>query len=152
MQYATSFPEIEAEFVERAHAAVWCSGASVDGQGRPRSRVLHPFWEGATGWITTMRGSPKARHFATTPFLSLAYVADPVRPVYAECRVTWEDDPATRRRVWDLFKHAPPPLGFDPAMMWPNADAPEFGLLRLSPWRIELYDLLDQTKRRVWQE
>ncbi|GAB4204042.1 MAG: pyridoxamine 5'-phosphate oxidase family protein [Roseiflexaceae bacterium] len=151
MQYATSFSEIEAEFVERAHTAVWCNGATIDPQGRPRSRVLHPLWEGATGWITTGRHSTKARHFAAHPYLSLAYVADPFKPVYAECHVAWEDDQATKRRVWDLFKHTPPPLGFDPAIIWPDVDNPEFGLLRLTPWRIELYDLMNQANRRIWQ-
>lgn len=29
-------------FVEMAHRIVWASVATVDGQGRPRSRILHP--------------------------------------------------------------------------------------------------------------
>ena len=43
----TNFAEIEAEFIERVHTMVWCSAATVDRQGRPRSRILHPIWEGA---------------------------------------------------------------------------------------------------------
>ncbi|MFN8452110.1 MAG: hypothetical protein U0521_26830 [Anaerolineae bacterium] len=49
----TDFSEIEGEFIRRVHTMVWCSVASVDSQGRPRSRILHPIWEGATGWIGT---------------------------------------------------------------------------------------------------
>ena len=44
-------------FVEMAHRIVWCSAATVDAQGRPRSRVFHPLWQwdGAKliGWICT---------------------------------------------------------------------------------------------------
>jgi hypothetical protein len=36
------FAEIASEFLERANRMVWCSAATIDGRGRPRSRVLHP--------------------------------------------------------------------------------------------------------------
>ena len=32
-------------FVEMAHRIVWASVATVDRQGRPRSRILHPIWQ-----------------------------------------------------------------------------------------------------------
>ena len=32
-------------FVEMAHHIVWCSAATIDQSGRPRSRVLHPVWD-----------------------------------------------------------------------------------------------------------
>jgi hypothetical protein len=38
------------------------------------SRVLHPIWEGSTGWILTHRGSHKSKHLAANPHTSLAYV------------------------------------------------------------------------------
>jgi hypothetical protein len=45
-------------FVEMDHQIVWCSVATVDRAGRPRSRVLHPIWvwseEALTGWVATM--------------------------------------------------------------------------------------------------
>ena len=80
------FSEIEEEFIQRVHRMVWCSAATVDRQGRPRSRVLHPIWEGSTGWIGTHRHSHKARHLARNPYVSLAYIADLHRAVYADCR------------------------------------------------------------------
>ena len=47
-----------AAFVEMAHRIVWCSVATVDRAGRPRSRVLHPIWtwedERLTGWVGTV--------------------------------------------------------------------------------------------------
>ena len=44
-------------FVEMAHEIVWASVATVGSDGRPRSRVLHPYWEfdgnNLVGWIAT---------------------------------------------------------------------------------------------------
>lgn len=151
MPNVTSFAEIEQEFIERAHTMVWCNCATVDTQQRPRSRVLHPIWEGTTGWIATRRTSPKSRHLAHNSFVSLAYVADPFKPVYVECRATWDDTPASKERIWNLFKQTPPPLGYDPGMIWPCVDDPDYGLLHLTPWRIELYDLMKQANIKVWQ-
>jgi hypothetical protein len=140
--------EIAGEFVERAHKIVWCNVATVDGHGRPRSRVMHPVWEGTTGWITTRRGSPKTRQLAQHPFVSLAYVADIANAVYADCAAQWVDDPHERARVWALIAGLAPPVGFDPAPMYISPDDPGFGLLKLTPWRIELSALPDA--RRVW--
>jgi general stress protein 26 len=147
----TTFAEIEPEFTQRAHAAVWCNVATVDSHNRPRSRVLHPIWEGQTGWVATQRNVLKARHLSRNPYVSLAYIADPMRPVYAECQAQWADDPATRQRIWNLFKTTPPPLGYDPGAIWPGPDDPDYGVLRLTPWRIDLYDLMNQANRKTWQ-
>ena len=51
----SSFAEIETEFIERVHHMVWCNVATIDTLDRPRSRILHPLWEGTVGWITTRR-------------------------------------------------------------------------------------------------
>ncbi len=151
MRRVSSFAEIEQEFIERAHSAVWCNVATVDARGRPRSRVLHPIWEGATAWITTRRTSFKSKQLARNPYVSLAYIKDPFKPVYAECRAAWEDDAAAKQRIWDLFKNTPPPLGYDPGSIWNGAEDPDFGVLRLAPWRIDLYDLIEQHNRKVYQ-
>lgn len=150
-QYISTFSEIADEFVTRAHTSVWCNAATVDEKGRPRSRVLHPIWEGQVGWIAVNRHSPKAKHLEGTPYLSLAYISDPLKPVYAECRATWENDIATKERVWDLYKSAEEPLGYDPGMIWQSPQNPEFGLLRLEPWLIRLYDLLAQENHQIWR-
>ncbi len=44
-----TFAGIEAEFRARVERMVWCNVATVDGQNRPVSRVLHPIWEGSDG-------------------------------------------------------------------------------------------------------
>jgi uncharacterized pyridoxamine 5'-phosphate oxidase family protein len=154
MTRVASFAEIETEFVARAHAMVWCNCATTDASGRPRSRVVHPYWEGEQGWITTLRSSLKVKQVAANPFVSLGYVADPFRPIYVECRAVWDGDLATRRRLWDLLKSIPSPLGFDAAAVWGNIDDPENGLLRLTPWRIEMNDFSHESGppvSKVWR-
>ncbi|GEM_PF-3482663 len=37
-----------------------------------------------------------------------------------------------------MFKDAPPPLGYDPASTFVSPDHENFGLLKLTPWRIDL--------------
>jgi general stress protein 26 len=137
------FDEIAEEFLARANRIVLCSVATVDSQGRPRSRILHPIWEGSTAWITTNPASFKRRHLATNPYVSLAYV-DAVKPAYADCQAEWVTDPAEKQHVWDLCLSTPLPLGFDPAPIYDPVDGSttgriEFGALKLTPYRITLY-------------
>jgi hypothetical protein len=105
---------------------------------RPRSRILHPIWEGATGWIGTHRHSHKSQHLARNPYMSLAYISNVMNPVYVDCTAEWVDDPAQKQRIWDLFLNTPEPLGYDPAISFGSVDRDDFGLLKLTPWRIDL--------------
>ena len=149
-----SFADIEAEFLRRVSRIVWCTVATIDPKGRPRSRILHPIWEGPTGWIATGRQSTKSRHLAHTPYVSLSYWDQQHQQIYAECTAEWEERLPEKARVWELFKTTPPPLGYDPAMFWKGPDDPGFGLLKLTPWRIELSaleDLFKGTPPQVWR-
>lgn len=56
----SSFADIEADFIERAHRMVWRHMATDGPDSRPRTRVVHPVWDGATAWITSLRVGPKA--------------------------------------------------------------------------------------------
>ena len=134
----SSFAEIEAEFVARVHSVIWCNMATTDRQGRPRSRIVHPVWEGCTGWATSRPNSPKAAHLAHNPYVSLAYVKDLGKPVYVDCCCAWVDDSAEKARVWAFIKSVPEPVGFDPGTIFSGVDDPEFGLLKFTPWRIQL--------------
>ncbi len=136
--HVTNFSEIEAEFIKRVHTMVWCNAATVDSQQRPRSRILHPIWEGKTGWIGTHRNSFKSRHLAQNPHLSLAYISNVMNPVYVDCTAEWIDDMDEKRRIWDWFKNAPEPLGYDPAVSFVSVHHKNFGLLKLTPWRIDI--------------
>jgi uncharacterized pyridoxamine 5'-phosphate oxidase family protein len=145
-----SFSDIRDEFLERANRIVYCNLATIDAQGRPRSRVVHVVWEDATGWITTDPTYPKSRHIAANPYVSLGYVADIAAPAYAECRAEWVGDLDEKQRVWELIKATPPPLGFDPAPIYQTPDSARFGLLRLTPWRIQVSDA--PAYHRIWEQ
>lgn len=148
----TDFSEIEPAFRERIDKMVWCAVATVDTHGRPANRLLHPNWEGDTGWILTYRNSVKRLHLAKNPYVSLAYVSDVVNPVYVEAIAGWEEDPEVRRRVWELFKSNPEPLGYDPEPMFGSPDHENTGLLRIEPWKISLATLGGDPWQIVWRK
>lgn len=145
-----TFSEIETEFLQRVHTMVWCSMATRDTKDRLRSRILHPLWEGATGWASARPESLKARHIAHCPYVSLAYVSDIARPVYVDCTAEWENDDEKKRRIWELFKSTPPPAGFDLGKTFKSMEDPEYGVLKFTPWRIELFDISNAANRKVW--
>lgn len=137
------FAEIAPELTARVEKMVWCNAATVDGLGRPRSRILHPVWEGRTAWVTTDRASFKSRHLEASPYVSLAYVSDVAKPLYADCHAAWVEDGNTLRHVWDYCRSLPEPMGFDPATIYAPvgetvAGRPAFAVLRLTPYRIVL--------------
>jgi general stress protein 26 len=149
-----SFSEIEAEFRARVARIVWCTVATVDRQGRPRTRILHPIWEGSTGWIATGRDSHKAKHIAENPYISLSYWDQQHQQLYVDAMAEWVDDPAEKKRLWELYGSTPPPLGYDLGMIWQGGlKDPTYGLLKLTPWRIELFALADMfagKKPQIW--
>jgi hypothetical protein len=141
-------PELDAvapAFVEMAHRIVWATAATVDEQGRPRTRILHPFWEwdgrALVGWIATSPTPLKCAHLEYSPFASLTYWAPTHDTCTAECGAALVYDDDTRVRIWDLFKDAPAPVGYDPAIIPPWKDGPlssAFAALRLDPWRLRV--------------
>ena len=135
----TDLASVAPAFVAMAHRIVWCITATASSDGRPKTRVLHPFWEfdgtSLTGWILTSPNSPKAAHLEANPRVSLTYWDATHDTCSADCDVAWELTPAERQVGWDRFLHAPSPVGYDPKIIpqWPNPEAPEFGVLRLEP-------------------
>lgn len=140
----TTLQDIAPAFVEMAHAIVWCSAATVDAKGRPRSRVLHPIWQwdgsSLTGWIATGPTPIKRAHLAASPHLSCNYWSPNQDTCVAECQAEWAFDDETRAMVWNLFRDGPAPVGYDPAMIpgWDNAASPNFAALKLHPWRLRV--------------
>lgn len=149
------FSDVEEEFSKRVAKIVWCSVATVDRTGRPRMRILHPIWEGTTGWIATGRHTLKTRHLAINSALSLCYWDQDHQQIYADCDAEWEDDASEKARIWELYKATPPPLGYDLSMIWRGGlEDPTYGLLKLAPRRIELYSLADMAQGKdpvVWR-
>ncbi len=139
-----TFEEIAEPFVEMAHKIVWASVATVDKQGRPRSRILHPIWElddnGLVGWIATGQTPIKLAHLTVSPYVSCNYWTPQHDTCMAECAAAWVEDAAIKAQVWDKFVNAPEPVGYDPAMIpgWENAESPGFAVLKLDPWRLRV--------------
>src|SRR2546430_932458 len=110
--------DVAPAFVAMAHRVVWCSAASVDARGRPRSRILHPIWQwdghALLGWIGTSPTPLKRAHLAAHPYLSLSYWSPNHDHAVAECRASLTFDDDTRTMVWGLFAHGPAPVGYDP--------------------------------------
>lgn len=134
------------QFVDMAHRIVWCVGATVEGSGRPRTRVLHPVWDWdedaaqLTGWIATGPQSPKAANLRSMPALSLTYWAPSQDTCTADCDVTWDDTLELRQAGWERFSTAPAPVGYDPAIIpgWDSPASEAFGVIRLSPYRLRV--------------
>ena len=154
MSEHASFPDIETKFREITDRIVWCTVATVDRQNRPRSRILHPIWDGETGWILTNRHSHKEKHLRHNPWVSCSYWDPQHEQAIAECKAEWDDDAERKRWLWDLFKSAPEPLGYDPAMIWPDREDPEIGVLKLTPWRVSVWSmqaLAEGEPAEVWR-
>jgi hypothetical protein len=140
-----SLSEVAPAFVEMAHRIVWCSAASVDKRGRPRSRILHPIWkwdgERLAGWIGTGPTPTKRAHLEASPHLSLNYWNPSQDTCVAECRASWAFDDESCTATWDLLKNAPPPVGYDPAIIpgWDEPTSASFAVLRLEPWRVRVF-------------
>ena len=154
----TTLAEIAPTFVEIAHRIVWVSVATVDGAGRPRSRVLHPIWEwdGASlvGWIATDPTSPKATHLAAHPQVSMTYWDAQHDHATADCETSWHNDDASTARLWRSFEEAPPPLGYDPRIIpqWASGLPNErFGALRLEPVRLRTFEMGAPPTVRTWK-
>ena len=150
-----SFSDIADEFHARVARIVWCSMATVDRRGRPRTRLIHPIWEGRTGWLATGRQSHKAKHLARNHNVSLSYWDQEHQQVYVDATAEWIDDQAEKLRIWELYKNTPAPYGYDPQIIWRGGPGdPGYGLLKLTPWRIELFSLRDMitgTESKVWR-
>lgn len=141
----STLSETAPAFVEMAHRIVWCSVATVDARGRPRSRILHPIWQwdgsALVGWVATAPTPTKRAHLGTSPYASASYWSPAHDTCVAECRAEWAFDDATRAMVWNLFLGAPAPVGYDPTIIpgWTGPTVESFAALRLSPWRLRVF-------------
>ena len=95
--------EVTASFVEMPPTALILRPgphlSTVDADGRPWTRVLHPIWEWDSDTLTgshvaTSPRSPKAGHLATNQLVSLTYWHPSHDTCTADCAATWEDSEA----------------------------------------------------------
>src|SRR3546814_16664752 len=97
-------------FVEMALSIVWCTVATTQADGAPRTRILHPIWEwdgtSLTGWIATSPTSPKADDLAANPRVSLTYWTPNHDTCTADCDTAWETSDEDRAAGWDQIGRA----------------------------------------------
>jgi len=140
----TDLKQVAPAFVDMAHQIVWCTVATVDKHGRPRSRVLHPIWEwdgeALTGWVGTGPTPLKLAHIEASPFVSCNYWSPTQDTCLAECHAEWAFDDETCESVWNRYLEAPAPLGYDPSIIpgWDNARSESFAVLKLKAWRLRV--------------
>ena len=129
-------------FMATAERVVYCSLATVDRRGRPRSRLVHAVWEragdGLVGWVGSRPTPLRRAHVESTPFVSCFYW-DPAHDVaVAECAAAWVENAVVKRHAWEVFRAAEPPIGYDPSPIWPDGPTgDDFIALRFDPWRVQ---------------
>jgi hypothetical protein len=101
-------------------------------------------WDGEqlTGVIATAPTPVKRADLDHSPFVSCNYWAPNHDIATADCSVTWSVDDETCTQVWEAFKSAPEPVGYDPAIIPPWADGPTseaFAVLHLQPYRLRVF-------------
>jgi general stress protein 26 len=137
------FADLQDDFLAVTDEIVWCTLATVDRHGRPRSRVMHVAWvveDGRpVGRITTRRTPLLTAHLAGNEYVSCSYWNTSHRSVYADCRAAWLSDRQAMQRAWDVMVPEALRLGFDPYEAWPGGPSdPTFEVLRLDPWRVQI--------------
>jgi hypothetical protein len=129
-------------FMATAQRIVYCSLATVDRRGRPRSRLVHAVWERdgdrVVGWVGSRPTPMRRAHIRANRFVSCFYW-DPAHEVaVAECEATWIEDDDGRRDAWRRLSVPPGPMGYDPLPIWPDGPTgDDFVALRLDPWRVQ---------------
>jgi hypothetical protein len=142
----SSFAALADDFLRITADTVFCTATTVDEQGRPRNRMLHPIFvvrdDRPLGWALTGRTPLKTRHLAANPHMACSYWTPAHDTVFIDCTTAWVEDDDEKREVYDLFRDTPTPLGWGPEGMagWGDEQwrSPIFTPLRLEPWRVQI--------------
>ncbi|HEU0243354.1 MAG TPA: pyridoxamine 5'-phosphate oxidase family protein [Candidatus Limnocylindrales bacterium] len=136
------YAEVREDALRLTASIVWSVVTTVDAEGRPRSRILHPVWtelDGELRGLVAARPTPvKLAEIAANPYVSCAYWTPAFDSVFIDAGAAWVT-PDAKRAAWDHIRSLPPPVGYDPAPMWPDGpDSPGFVALTLTPYRIRV--------------
>ena len=141
--------EREAFFQEvdkASQQATWCALATVS-QGEPRVRMVHPSWEGETLWFATGANSAKIGQLKANPLVDIQYQVGPPQFTHVLVRGRAEivDDPAEKKRVWDV-------IDYDLSQFWSEGfEDPNYAPVRIIPQRVELSNMFGSTDKRVYR-
>lgn len=153
------FAEVREHVLRVTGAVVWSVLTTVDPLGRPRSRIVHPVWfeEGdrLVGLVGVRPTAVKLADIAAHPFVSCSYWTPAFASAFLDCEAAWVPD-GERRAAWEAIASTPPPVGYDPAPMWPGGpDGPGFKALRLRPFRVRIQlgsEVATGMPDRFWSE
>ena len=89
--------------------------------------------------------------FASTPLVSLTYWDATHDVATADAAASWHNDDETRTWLYNHYKNAPAPVGYDPAIIpgWTSPTAPTFGALRLDPTALRVIRALEKRARSL---
>ena len=133
--------EVLRSFLTTAGRIVYATLSTTDAHRRPRSRIVHPVWEEdgerLVGWVGSRPSRLKRDSLERSPFASCLYW-DPAHDVaVADCEARWLP-PGERALAWERLSAPAPPMGYDPASIWPDGpEGDDFAAIRLDPWRVQ---------------
>ncbi len=142
--YVSTVPRPYVEVTDLARPVIeriiWCTVTTVSPDGAPRSRLMHPvwFWDGDAPYaLVTTRPTPlKVRHLEARSGVSCFYW-DPCHDTVAVDAMTSWLEPSERKDAWRQIADVEPPVGFNPAIIWPEGpESDDCAFLRFDAHRI----------------
>jgi hypothetical protein len=149
------FDDVAEEFTNYVQEIVYATLVTVDKRNRPRARVLLPIWQVVdgrpVGWVAVYRTPVKTAHLARNPHVTVAYWKPSQNAAFVDAVAGWVTEPAVLAEVWDLYrKGSPAGVGYDPGRYWRGPADPEFAVLRLEPFRVQVVRGRD-LRSRIWK-
>ncbi|MGP4018291.1 pyridoxamine 5'-phosphate oxidase family protein [Saccharopolyspora sp. 5N708] len=140
----STFSALEDTFFSYIRDIKYATMITVDRQYRPRARVLLPVWETVNGrpvgWLAAYKTPVKTAHLSNNPHTTYSYWSPRQNAVFVDSTSTWAEDEESKLHAWDVYvKGGPPGVGYDPIRYWRGGPGdPEYGVIRISPWRVQL--------------
>ena len=112
---------------------------TVDERGRPRGRLVHPVWEEPVGWLAT--GGTPSRPATSSTTRTCRSPTGTRRTSRSTPSAAARGSTTTPSGSASGTSTPTKPEGYPLEQFFRRPDHPEYGLLRLEPWRIELWDV-----------
>jgi general stress protein 26 len=157
MAQRVTLDDIRGDVTRIVGDVAYATMTTVDPAGRPRARVLIVVWEfehdDPVGWLGTYRTPVKAAHIAANPHVTTSYWSPRQDVAAIDSVARWVSDPEVADRVWSLYRDGSPKgCGYDPGRFWSGPDDPQFHVMRLDPWRIQVLNAADLAAGRPYRQ
>jgi hypothetical protein len=127
---------------------VYATVTTVNGNGEPRSRIVHPVWRlpsnpgQALGIVTSRPTALTHKHLTSNANVSCSYWSPAHDAVYLDCRAR----SATQEELqsaWDLVLATTGPTAFDPEPIYREPSPASFSAILLQPFRIRVVEAVN---------